>query len=325
MVDSPGVELPGDVERVVRNTPDYFRRLATARYFFASDMMPRYPLKTRRTTYVQMWHGTPLKRIGFDVPDARYAGAAVYLRRLARDIRRWDHLVSPSEFCTQMFRKAFHYDGSVLQTGYPRNDVLSGPGAAARRTAVRAGLGIGPASRAVLYAPTWRDDAIGSESAGQPAALELDVERLVSSVADDTVLLLRLHQLVAGSVAVPAHPRVLDVSAHSDIKDLYLAADVMVTDYSSTMFDFAVTGRPMVFFAYDLVGYRDQLRGFYFDLEAEAPGPVVDSTDGVIDALDRLGDTTGAYAGRYAAFRERYCPLEDGHATDRVIEAVFHR
>jgi CDP-glycerol glycerophosphotransferase len=317
VVDSPSVDLPDDVGRVVRNTPQYFYRLATARYFFASDMMPRYPLKSRRTTYVQMWHGTPLKRIGFDVPEAQYADAAVYLQRLARDIDRWDYLVSPSEFCTQMFRKAFRYDGPVLQTGYPRNDVLSGPTAAYRREQIRAQLGISPGTRAVLYAPTWRDNAL------HETTLELDAVRLLSSLETDTVLLLRFHHLLADKVQAPDHPQVLDVSAHPDIKDLYLAADAMVTDYSSTMFDYAVTGRPMIFFAYDLANYRDELRGFYFDFEAEAPGPIVDSTDGVIDALNRLDTHTAAYAQRYAEFAARFCPLEDGHASDRVIEAVL--
>jgi len=322
VTNGPGVELPAGVERVVRNTPRYFQRLATARYFFASDMMPRYPLKSRRTTYVQMWHGTPLKRIGFDVPDTQYAANEVYLRRLERDVGRWDYLVSPSEFCTQMFRKAFRYDGQVLETGYPRNDALSGPAAAGRRDEIRARLGIAPGTRAVLYAPTWRDDVLDAN--GRPVmSLELDATRLVTSVSADTVLLLRFHQLVAGTVDVPQHPRVLDVSHHPDIKDLYLAADVLVTDYSSTMFDFAVTGRPMVFFAYDLAGYRDRLRGFYFDFEAEVPGPVVARTDGVIEALDDLGTVTAAYAERYAAFTSRFCPLEDGHATDRVIDAVL--
>ncbi len=117
-----------------------------------------------------------------------------------------------------------------------------------------------------------------------------------------------------------AHDSVRDVSFHPDVAELYLAADVMVTDYSSTMFDFAVTGKPMAFFAYDLDDYRDRERGFYFDFLPEAPGPVVTTTAELIDAVEHLGD--GGYAERYERFRERFCHLEDGRATERVLDLL---
>ncbi|WP_344115074.1 CDP-glycerol glycerophosphotransferase family protein [Kribbella alba] len=321
VVADESVELPHDVERVVRNTPAYFRRIATARYFLSNDMMPRYPLKTSRTTYVQLWHGTPLKRIGFDVPQAQYAGADVYARRLAKDVRRWDHLVSPNHFSTEKFRQAFRYDGAVLEIGYPRNDVLSGPGAVELRDKTRAELGLGPSVRAVLYTPTWRDDALTATA--EPNPLAADFEQVLGGLPDETVLLFRFHHLVAASSPVPRHPRVVDVSDHPDIQALYLASDVMITDYSSTMFDFAVTRRPMVFYTYDLADYRDQLRGFYFDLEAEAPGPLVTTTAELTGVLKDAESLRTRYAAAYEAFRERYCHLDDGHASDRLIEKVF--
>jgi CDP-glycerol glycerophosphotransferase len=321
VVTGSDVDLPDDVERVVRNTPAYFRRIASAEYFLSNDMMPRYPFKTARTTYVQLWHGTPLKRIGFDVPAAKYHGADLYARRLAKDVRRWDHLVSPNHFSTEKFRQAFRYDGSVLEVGYPRNDVLSGPGAVELRDKTRADLGLGPSTRAVLYTPTWRDDALTGTPKPNPLAAEL--EQVLAGLSDDTVLLFRFHHLVAASSPVRSHPRVRDVSNHPDIQALYLAADLMITDYSSTMFDFAVTGRPMIFYTYDLADYRDQLRGFYFDLEQEAPGPLVTTSADLAAALaDEDGLRTG-YADAYAAFRQRYCHLDDGRATDRLIERVF--
>ncbi|TDO43345.1 CDP-glycerol glycerophosphotransferase [Kribbella sp. VKM Ac-2527] len=321
VVSGPEVELPDDVERVVRNTPAYFLRIASARYFLSNDMMPRYPLKTSRTTYVQLWHGTPLKRIGFDVPDAQYVGADVYAHRLAKDVCRWDHLVSPNHFSTDKFRQAFRYTGSVLEIGYPRNDVLSGPTAAELRDKVRADLGLGPSVRAVLYTPTWRDDALTGSA--QPNPLAANAEEVLGGLPDDTVLLFRFHHLVAASSPVPRHPRILDVSDHPDIQALYLAADVMITDYSSTMFDFAVTGRPMVFYTYDLAGYRDQLRGFYFDLEQEAPGPLVTTSAELTDVLRDDDVLRSQHAAAYDAFRQKYCHLDDGHATDRLIEKVF--
>ncbi|MEV6284937.1 CDP-glycerol glycerophosphotransferase family protein [Kribbella sp. NPDC051770] len=314
------VELPDDVERVVRNTPAYFLKIASANYFLSNDMMPRYPLKTRRTTYVQLWHGTPLKRIGFDV-DAKYDNADVYSRRLEKDVRRWDHLVSPNHFSTGKLRQAFRYPGSVLEIGYPRNDVLSGPYADDLRAKVRAELGLAPSARAVLYTPTWRDDALTGGAAPNPLAEQ--AEQVLGGLPDDTVLLFRFHHLVAASSPVPRHPRVIDVSDHPDIQALYLAADVMITDYSSTMFDFAVTGRPMVFYTYDLAAYRDQLRGFYFDLEEEAPGPLVTTAEELTAALADEDGLVRQYQPAYDAFRRRYCHLDDGNATDRLIAEIF--
>ena len=315
------VDLPDDVGRVVRNTPAYFARIATAKYFLSNDMMPRYPLKTSRTTYVQLWHGTPLKRVGFDVPDAQYDGADLYAKRLAKDVRRWDHLVSPNHFSTEKLSKAFRYDGSVLEIGYPRNDSLSGPTATELRDKTRAELGLSPGTRAVLYTPTWRDDYLTGQAKPNPLAAE--VEQVLAALPEDTVLLFRFHHLVAASSPVPSHPRAIDVSGHPDIQALYLAADLMITDYSSTMFDFAVTGRPMIFYTYDLADYRDQLRGFYFDLEQEAPGPLVTTTAELTAVLNDEEALRTSYAGAYDAFRAKYCHLDDGHASDRLIASVF--
>jgi CDP-glycerol glycerophosphotransferase len=122
-----------------------------------------------------------------------------------------------------------------------------------------------------------------------------------------------------------AHPAVRDVSLHLDVSELYLAADVLVTDYSSTMFDFAVTGRPMAFLTYDLADFQHRLRGFYFELAREAPGPLVETTAELIGVLRDLEATRAAYADRYARFRERYCHLEDGHATERLLERLAVR
>lgn len=321
VVADNNVQLPDDVGRVVRNTPAYFARIATAKYFLSNDMMPRYPLKTSRTTYVQLWHGTPLKRVGFDVPDAQYDGAELYAKRLARDVRRWDHLVSPNHFSTEKLSKAFRYDGSVLEIGYPRNDSLSGPSATELRDKTRAELGLSPGTRAVLYTPTWRDDYLTGQAKPNPLAAE--VEQVLAALPEDTVLLFRFHHLVAASSPVPSHPRAIDVSGHPDIQALYLAADLMITDYSSTMFDFAVTGRPMIFFTYDLADYRDQLRGFYFDLEQEAPGPLVTTTAELTAVLNDEEALRTSYAGAYDAFRAKYCHLDDGHASDRLIASVF--
>lgn len=268
-------------------------------------------------TYLQTWHGTPLKRIHFDVrwaPEGR-------LERLTRDVRRWDLLVSPNPTSTPLLRGAFGFAGEVLETGYPRNDVLSAPDRDRLRDQVREGFGVPPDARAVLYAPTWRDDAHFADPDAD-VALALDVEAITRALPD-AVVLLRLHYLQSAQLAALDLPRVHDVSFHPDIRDLYLAADVLVTDYSSVMFDFAVTGRPIVLFAHDLLHYRDELRGFYLDLDEIAPGPVLSTSEEVVAALGDLPRLQRTHGDAYGCFRDRFCGLEDGRATGRVLARVL--
>ena len=137
------------------------------------------------------------------------------------------------------------------------------------------------------------------------------------------MLLLRLHQMVSDRLDFPEGGPVRDVSAHPDIRYLYLAADVLVTDYSSTMFDFAVTGKPILNFTYDLDYFQNELRGFYFDLAEAAPGPLLSTSDEVLAAIAELGRQPWAPTDRYTRFRETFCSLEDGHATDRVLDLFF--
>jgi CDP-glycerol glycerophosphotransferase len=113
------------------------------------------------------------------------------------------------------------------------------------------------------------------------------------------------------------------VSSYPDIRYLYLAADVLVTDYSSTMFDFAVTGKPIINFTYDLDYFQDTLRGFYFDLADAAPGPLLATSDEVLAAIAELARQPWEPTARYTRFQETFCSLEDGHATDRVLDLFF--
>ncbi|SEQ79182.1 CDP-glycerol glycerophosphotransferase family protein [Microlunatus flavus] len=273
--------------------------------------------KSPRTTYLQTWHGTPLKRIHHDVlwaPEGRLA-------ELDRDVARWDLLLSPNPVSTPRLRAAFGYTGPVLETGYPRNDLLVSPQAPAVRARVRAELGLPEGVTAVLYTPTWRDrDYFEPPAGGLRYALPLD--ELAAALGPGFRLLPRLHYKVTHLGAAQELPGVVDVSRYPDVAELYLAADVMVTDYSSTMFDFAATGKPIAFYAYDLDAYRDTLRGFYFDLEPVAPGPLVHEPDELLDVLTdvRAGRTTRRR--RYRRFRQTFNPLDDGRSTER-LHAVY--
>ncbi len=305
--------FPDDLELLEYGSPACVDALASCDLLVANTHTDFEWSKPPGCLYVQTWHGTPLKRIHWDVlwaPEGR-------LERLQRDVDRWDLLLSPNPVSTPLLRRAFRFDREVLESGYPRNDALHAANRDEVRARVRHELGIADGQTAVLYTPTWRDDVVFSEG-GKTFALELDVAQFADRLGSDHVLLLRLHRMLGAQEIAAAHHGVRDVSQRPEVSELYLAADVMVTDYSSTMFDFAITGKPMLFYTYDLDDFAGRLRGLYLDLVAEAPGPLLATTNAVIDALRDLPALTRAYAPRYTRFTDRFCGLEDGHATDRV-------
>jgi CDP-glycerol glycerophosphotransferase len=312
-------DFPADVPTVDFGGPEARAALESADVVVSNDHIGFDWDKRPGTVYLQTWHGTPLKRIHNDVmwaPEGRLA-------YLDTEIARWDALLSPNAASTPRFQKAFGFSGPVHETGYPRNDVLSSPDRDRIRAEVRAQLGIADGVTAVLYTPTWRDDQVFADGGGPQHAFPLDLNEFAADLGEDHVLLLRLHQMVSDRLDFPEGGPVRDVSTYPDIRYLYLAADVLVTDYSSTMFDFAVTGKPIVNFTYDLDYFQNELRGFYFDLAEAAPGPLLSTSEEVLAAIAELGRQPWEPTPRYLQFQETFCSLEDGHATERVLDLFF--
>jgi CDP-glycerol glycerophosphotransferase len=274
--------------------------------------------------YLQTWHGTPLKRIGFDISNPQFISGTAYFDHLARDVAQWDLLLSPNPFSTPIMRRAFSYDGEICEYGYPGNDLLSRadtPEVAAR---VRKRLGLPEGKRVVLYAPTWRDNQVYANGRRYRFDMRLDLELAWRELGQDHVFLIRGHHHMADDV--PAGMRAgfaINVTAYPDIAELFLVSDVLVTDYSSAMFDYAVTGRPMLFFTYDLAEYRDSLRGFYFDFEAEAPGPLLASSAAVTQAVKDIDSIAVSYRDAYQRFATRFSSLDDGKAGARICDRLF--
>jgi len=213
----------------------------------------------------------------------------------------------------------------VLEVGYPRNDSLLAADRDELAERVRRRLGLPAGKRYLLYAPTFRDDQVTAKKGRFGFELPFDLARAAARLGPDTVLLLRMHVVVSSQIEIPTElqGQVVDVSTYPEIQDLYLISDAVITDYSSVFFDFALLRRPIVFFAYDLADYRDRLRGFYLDYPADLPGPVVTTEDELYDTLDDLDGVRERYADRYEAFLARFAPNDDGHAAQRVVDAVF--
>ncbi|MEV0009409.1 CDP-glycerol glycerophosphotransferase family protein [Streptomyces sp. NPDC047973] len=311
--------VPAGARAVALHGAEWHEALARSRWIVTNTHLPEWFERREGQFVVQTWHGTPLKRIGRDLAGTPFADAA-YMASMPRRAAQWSVLVSPNSFSTPVLRRAFGYEGEVLECGYPRNDLLHAADRAKVADTVRRSLGVPDGKRVVLYAPTWRED-LPKRSGLYGLDLQLDLEQARRALGDDHVLLVRRHYLVGGSV--PPSDFVRDVSRHPDVTRLMLISDVLVTDYSSLMFDFAQTGRPMLFHTYDLEHYRDTLRGFCFDFEKRAPGPLITDSAAVVEALRDPEAATAGHREAYDAFRESFCDLDDGTAAVRVVDRML--
>jgi CDP-glycerol glycerophosphotransferase len=319
--------VPSTAVPVVAYSTAWHEALARARRIVVAGQLPVWFERRPDQTVVQTWHGTPLGRFGLDLSGTLYADHQ-RLATLAHRSAQWSVLVSPSGFATPHLRRALGYKGEVLEAGSPAGDLLCAPGRDERAERVRRRLGVPDGHRVVLYAPTYRDHLAhppGSVPAGSAPLYRwdpaLDAGALARSLDEGTTVLVRRHPRVTGSV--PVHPALRDVSAHPDAAELLLIADVLVTDYSGLVFDFAHTGRPMLFHTYDLEHYRDTVRGFCLDFETRAPGPLLVTTQEVADALRALPASAALHTEAYESFRREHCGPADGEAARRVADRLL--
>ncbi|MEU4829783.1 CDP-glycerol glycerophosphotransferase family protein [Streptosporangium sp. NPDC023615] len=311
--------FPEDVDLVRRDTFRYAWTLARAAYWVDSHNLPYCYRKRRATRYLQTWHGQVFKKMGLEEP--RHRAQPALARRYAEAVARWDVLLTPGRDFRRDFAEASGFGGELLHAGYPRNDVLvrhAEPAQRERARLVREFFEIPAGKRVVLYAPTYRD---GGRFSGD--SIRLDLPALAGALPADWVILVRAHRYDRFTVPDPLGFLVRDASAYPEVNDLMLASDVLVTDYSSIMFDYTCLGRPILYYVDDHERYAAAQRGVCFDLADVAPGPLLRDTGELTGALARLEEITETYAERYARFRERWCALDDGQAAARVVDAFF--
>jgi len=309
------VAVPEGAVALIQGSSEWWRVRGEARLLVVNDWLRKRWRKRPHQTVLQTWHGTMLKKIANDRPgQGLRAKIATVL-----ESRRWDVLLAQNGFSTEVLRRSYGYRGPVWEDGYPRDDVLAplSPDAA-DSAAIRERLGIPVDTTVVLYAPTWRDDRLEHID-------HLDVAAFTDALGPGHVTLIRGHSRTLQPGRDVLGSNVVDVTGYPDVADLFLIADVLITDYSSVMFDFSVTGKPMFFYTPDLEHYGEQLRGFYFDLLEVAPGPVVQSANELVGLVANRQALAVEYADRYTAWRERFNPHDDGHAAERIVARLIER
>lgn len=299
--------------------------LRTSKFWISNYRMLDYQIPENNQIYVQCWHGTPLKRLGYDLDASDNSMNSIQEIRdkYRTDAAKFSYILSPSPFCTEKFASAWNLSKTgqtykIIEEGYPRNDRLINTTDSERKS-LREMLGV-TNKKTILYAPTWRDNQHTSGT-GYTYKTELDFDRLRKELGDEYKVLFRAHYLVANSFDFAKYKDfVVDVSDYSDINELYIASDILITDYSSVFFDYANLKKPIIYFMYDLEQYGKELRGFYISLD-ELPGPIVEKEEDLISAIRNCNNWKADK--KYEEFCEKYNPKDDGNASKRVINRII--
>lgn len=304
---------------------EYYRCLAKAKYWIFNYRVDDHIYPKKDQVYVQCWHGTPLKKLGYDLKNTQNAmnSESEIHNKYRIDAKKFKYLLSPSKFASDKFKSAWNLkevnkENVIIEKGYPRNDFLYNFKQEDIEK-IKSDLNLPSGKKIILYAPTWRDDQHQSDI-GYTYKTEVDFDLLKDKLQEEYIILFRAHYLVANSFDFEKYKGfVYNVSDVDDINYLYVISDLLITDYSSVFFDYANLKRPMIFHMYDFEKYKDELRGFYMDI-SELPGSI---TKTEIELIEEIKKTENfRYDEKYKKFNEKYNYLDDGQAAKRVVEEI---
>lgn len=305
--------IKGRAKRVRRGSLKYYYYLATAKYLINNVNFPDDYIKRPGQIEIQTMHGTPLKSFGLDIPN-EFQTEISREKFLLRN-SRWDYLIVQGKFMEEKAYPCFHFQKSILKSGYPRTDRLFNKNSVEISNIKRI-LGIPENKKIILYAPTWR--------VKNKFDMHLNLDLMRDNLSDEYIILIRIHYFSLKGYKIPEdRDFIFNVNNYSYVDNLYLISDILITDYSSLMFDFALLGKPMLFFTYDLEEYRDNLRGLYVDFEKESPGPLLFTTEEVIDAIKNIDDVIESYKQRILNFHDKFLTYENKNSCEKVIKEVF--
>ena len=313
---------------VKTNTKDYYKYISSSKYWIVNSIMDECITKKKGQVYVQCWHGTPLKRLRYDI---EVNGAVLNTieeirKRNDRDAVKFDYFISPSKYCTEKFTSAFNLialgkKDIIIEEGYPRNDSLFNRNKK-DIDKIKVKLGIPKDKKVICYLPTFRDNQHTS-GVGYTYNLAIDFDSLKKRFGKDYVILFKPHYFIANKIDLSKYKNfVYNVASYDEINDIYLASDLLITDYSSVFFDYANLNRPVMFYMYDFDDYKNNLRDFYISLD-ELPGPIAKTQKELEDYIVNIDKSISKYKKTYDKFNDKYNYLDDGNASERVIRVIF--
>ena len=313
---------------VKTNTRDYYKYISSSKYWIVNSIMDECITKKKGQVYVQCWHGTPLKRLRYDIEvnGAVLNTVEEIRKRNDRDASKFDYFISPSKYCTEKFTSAFNLinlgkKNIIIEEGYPRNDSLFNRNKKDINK-IKEKLGIPKDKKVICYLPTFRDNQHTS-GVGYTYNLAIDFDSLKKRFGKDYVILFKPHYFIANKIDLSKYKNfVYNVANYDEINDIYLASDLLITDYSSVFFDYANLNRPFIFYMYDYDDYKNNLRDFYISLD-ELPGPIAKTQKELENYIDNIDKSISKYKKTYDKFNNKYNYLDDGNASERVIRVIF--
>lgn len=320
--------IKGDAIKVTRFSLKYYFYLATAQYWINNGEFGRKVVRRKGTTYINTQHGTPLKKMGVDIPYLSHK------KRMFDKSKKWDYLISPNAYTTEIWRRAYRFSGEILETGYPRNDIFYRDNKIESIRRLKERLGLSLNKKVILYAPTYRDSFVRSNGKADTVGFELkpDLNLLHEKLSGEYVLVIRLHHLISqenyfdleGISQNGDSGFFRDFSAAAyDAQELCLVSDILITDYSSIMFDYANLRRPILFYTYDMEDYQNDIRGLYLNFNKIAPGPILKNTEELVDAIINIEILKNEYWEKLNAFYNKFCYLDEGISAQRIVEKFF--
>lgn len=304
----------------------YFYYMSKAKYWVINCKMPTYICKKPEQIYLQTWHGTPLKRLAHDIivpEDVTFYRSGISFDKMTEsydiDVKRYNYMISPNAFCTEVFQTSFRIDRDrLIETGYPRNDFITN---ATKEDIVhlKQKYHLPLDKKIILYAPTWRDNSY--VAAGYTFELKADFHKWKEILGDEYVVVFKPHYLIINKYKndQTLNGFLYSIEAEAEINELYVLSDILVTDYSSVFFDYAVLNRPIYFYMYDLDQYKGELRGFYLDIYTELPGKIYEDEVCLInDIHNQVYDYTFL-----KSFNQRFNNQQTGDCAKKVIDIVF--
>lgn len=315
-------ERYSNVKFVKRNSKEYYKYLASSEYLINNSTFQSFFIPKKNQTYINTWHGTPLKSMGFDIP-----GNPSHSQNVVRNFLSADYLLSPNSHTTKMFTESYKlsglYKGTIIEEGYPRIDLTINTKPDLYQAYLRElGIVFDSGKETILYAPTWKGTNVAKVN-NDVLQIIADLNQWEKEFGDKYNILVKVHPYLykkASSYNELASKLIPDFI---DTNELLSTVDLLITDYSSIFFDFLVTNKPILFYTWDADAYSEE-RGQYIAND-DLPGPMVFNSRELIEAVENIDVLKRNYRQNYLAMQKKFTNHENGKVTERVVNYIFNK
>ena len=306
---------------VERNSDEYMKVLATAKYLLENTSFPYYFTKKTNQIYINTWHSITVKTLGYDVPEGK-----VEIANVLRNFISTDYIISANKFNTKIFRNSYKldglYEGRIIENGHPRNDLILNTNRGYIHSKLTSyGIEINSSKKLILYAPTWKGTKFFKPKANSDVYFKFisNIDKEINT--KEYQILIKPHPAEYKMMSDEDKASGIFVPANIDTNEILSVVDILISDYSSIYFDYMVTDKPVLFYIPDLEEYQDY-RGIYFKPD-ELPGPATKNIDDIADWINNIEEVKKEYSDIYQETKAWACEYDDGNVSEKVIDIVF--